>query len=268
MLATAYISNRDWVDAVRVLAHSTTLENDFDRYANSLNALETAASQMRSQLAAQNDSIGVLALYRRLFEQYPQHPRFQLELARALVATGDLVSARTQLEPLLYEPDLGSVVAQEIAAIDEQLSAVFKKREQRNAVTQTGSNQIVVPLIRAGNSLLVDTQLDGQKARLLLDTGASITAFSSALIAQLSLRETGQTVRLSTANGVTTARLFKADRLDIGRITFSDLIVAEIDLPYDGQISGLLGTDVLGRMSDRYSYVIDDQQNALIFKSK
>lgn len=264
MLASAYSTAGLWAQAVDVLLHATGMENDLDRYATSLRALENSASQLRAAYSKRNDKLQVLALYKRIYEQYPQHPRFQMELAQALLETGDVTSARRFLDGLRYDPDLGALAAQLLAT----LAAEQRAAAQPTPAATNSKPQIVVPLIRAGNSLLVDTYVEGSAARMLLDTGASVTALSASVIEQLGLRPTGEKIRLTTANGITSARLFRANRLEIGRVAFTDLIVAEIDLSNDRQIVGLLGTDVLRRMDNRYSYVIDDQQNALIFKAR
>ena len=104
--------------------------------------------------------------------------------------------------------------------------------------------------------------------RLLLDTGASITALSAEAIQDLGLRPNGTIITLNTANGRTQSRLFRTDRLRLGRLQLNDMVVAEIDLSGSRGIAGLLGTDVLNQLNEQFSYPIDDENNALIFRRR
>ncbi len=54
----------------------------------------------------------------------------------------------------------------------------------------------------------------------------------------------------------------------LGRVFVEDAVVAEIDLRASGSFQGLLGTDILNKADPRYSYVIDNSKNALIFRRK
>jgi clan AA aspartic protease (TIGR02281 family) len=127
---------------------------------------------------------------------------------------------------------------------------------------------MVVPLRRVGNSLVVPGSINGRSVSLLLDTGASITALSQDMISRLNLQATGDSVQLSTANGVTKARLYRISKMRLGRVFVRDAVVAEIDLRASGSFQGLLGTDILNNADPRYSYLIDNSKNALIFRRK
>lgn len=123
-----------------------------------------------------------------------------------------------------------------------------------------------MPLITAGSSFLIDVTIEQQSSRLLLDTGASITALSTELIKQLNLSPTGQSIQLSTANGVTNARLYRVKNLRLGQLILKNMIVAEIHMGRRSRFQGLLGTDALNQFNPRYSYIIDNQKSALIFR--
>ncbi len=103
---------------------------------------------------------------------------------------------------------------------------------------------------------------------MLLDTGASITALSLDAIQRLGLEPTGRYIQLSTANGLRTAQLYSANNIRIGRLKKRHLIVAEVDMPSSSGVQGLLGTDLLNSIDQRYSYLIDNQKNALIFRRR
>ena len=49
-------------------------------------------------------------------------------------------------------------------------------------------------------------------------------------------------------------------------MTVRDLVVAEINLGNSQRFQGLLGTDLLNKVGADYSYLIDNENNALIFR--
>ena len=263
MLVTAHQAEQQYSAALDALLRSNQLELDPARYQKNLRLMIQLASNIATDYERNGNRLAVLELYKRLYDQYPQSPRIQFDLASAHLSLGAVDEAQALLQNLLYDPDLGSLAQQKLSLLDAETRENTETPNQ-----QTEGPQIVVPLIRAGTSLLIDARIEGSNSRLLLDTGASITSLSTRRIEQLGLKPTGRSIRLSTANGVTTARLFRAKNLSIGRINFRELVVAEIDLSSTANIDGLLGTDVLRKMDDRYSYLIDDQRNALIFRAR
>lgn len=260
----------DWDTAVTALLASSAQEYEPQAYEASLRALLRAASYARASLEQRSDQLSILALYQRLYDVHPSYARFQLELAQAHLRLNDYQSARSYLDPLVYDTELGAIAQQLLANIDSSLTKQKKIQNPIEPVSQTDSraSDIKIPLIRAGNSLLVDVSINSRSMRLLLDTGATITALSSDTIHRLGLKPTGRSISLSTANGLTQSQLYSADRLNLGRLRLENLMVAEVDLGRRSQVDGLLGTDVLKQLSKQFSYLIDDQQNALIFRKK
>jgi len=115
---------------------------------------------------------------------------------------------------------------------------------------------------------VVDAQIERRQTRLLLDTGASITALSRDLVSQLNLQPLNRQIRLNTANGSTTANLYRVRRLRLGNLELRDLVIADIDLGGASRFQGLLGTDALNQLRQDYDYVIDNRQKALIFRRR
>lgn len=263
---------KDWPEALDSLLKSSLIENDSERLISKRSSLTLIAAQLKKYYQSLNDLVSVRDIYQRLYNAHPGYAYFELELALAELALNNTDNAKSHLNAILYDLDVGSVAQGHLATLEqieaEQQQAAAQKKENNNpARTPTKNNDISVPLIRVGNSFLVDSSINGKQSRLLLDTGASITALSPELIAQLKLPETGEVIRLSTANGVTESRLFLAKKISIGRISVRDLVVAEIQLGSTRQFHGLLGTDLLNKVSDNYHYLIDNQNNALIFRA-
>ena len=258
-------SQKDWTVALEALRRSTALENRPELLEKKLLVLVRYASQLRAQHEALGDELGVRALYQELYREHPNYPRFQLELAQSYLRSGDSKAALPLLKQLQYDPELGAIAKLKLANLEKQAAsqpiqpAPAKDLDRR-------ANDIVVPLRRLGNSFLVSGSVNGVNLTLLLDTGASITAISKDLIKRLKLEATGQVINLSTANGLTTSRLFRVDKLRLGRLYVEDSVVAEIDLGGSREFQALLGTDLLNQADPRYSYVIDNTKNALIFR--
>ena len=86
---------------------------------------------------------------------------------------------------------------------------------------QTGAFQEVV-LTRSRNGHYVfDGEINHQKVTFLVDTGATTTAIPAEMQLALGL-QVGPATSVSTANGVTTARLTRLDQLAIGDIELFD----------------------------------------------
>ena len=275
LLAQASIDLQDWQNALNALLQSTLIESRPDVLIEKLSTLANIASHRKSEFAASSDLESIRKLYQTLYDAHPSYAYFQLELAFSYLALNDTSNARPLLSAIQYDLEVGAQAQEQLAILDnlnqQERQAAINAREELEAKKQqtlTGRNDISISLIRAGNSFLIDSSIEGKKARLLLDTGASITALSPDLIARLRLSPTGDFVRLSTANGVTESQLYLAKRVQLGRVTVKDLVVAEINLGDSRHFEGLLGTDLLNKAGDNYSYLIDNENNQLIFRRK
>jgi clan AA aspartic protease (TIGR02281 family) len=260
------ISQKDWSNALVSLRRSTSLENQPDVLQKKLFELVKVASHLRAHYETLGDQLGIKALYQELYDEHPSYPRFQLELAQSHLRLGNKNLAQPLLKQLQYDPELGAIAKQKLTSIEERDSTAVIARASDDLDRKP--TDMVVPLRRVGNSLVVAGSVNGRSVSLLLDTGASITALSQDLISRLDLQATGNSVQLSTANGVTRSRLYRISKMRLGRVFIQDAVVAEIDLRASGSFQGLLGTDILNNADPRYSYVIDNSKNALIFRRK
>lgn len=268
--STARLSN--WDTAVAAYLNASRLEHQPEALESLMQAVIRSAAHSRASLEQQDDNIGVLLLYQHLYDQRPNYARFQLELAQSFLRLGDDASAIPLLEVLQYDPELGSIGKQKLATIEQRREKLVIARQEERSTEHQADNRrrsdIVVPLIRSGNSFILDVDVNSRSVRMLLDTGASITALSANLISTLNLEPTGRYIQLTTANGVRRSQLFKSKTLQIGRFEINNLVIAEIDLSRSHGIQGLLGTDVLNKIDTQYSYLIDNQSNSLIFRRK
>jgi len=269
-LGDVAVSDNDWNIAFDAYFRASELENNPIELDQLLIKLVASSGHLRTNYEGNGDLLSVKALYQRLSDLHPNFQRFNYELAIANVNLGELERARQLLRSLTYDPELGDVATQVLERIslsteppvnDDNVASQPQNKNQRES-------DIVVPLVSAGSSYIVDSNIERQSVRLLLDTGASITSLSSQLIERLNLEPTGQSIRLSTANGLTSARIFRVKQLRLGSITLRNMLIAEINLNNSRSFQGLLGTDALNQLKPQYSYLIDNQQSALIFRKR
>ena len=97
----------------------------------------------------------------------------------------------------------------------------------------------------SGGHFVTSGQINGQTARLLVDTGASVVVISAATATQLGINfKNGPQIRISTANGVAMAWQLRLDSIRVGGVTVFgvDGVVSPEPMPYV-----LLGNSFLGR---------------------
>lgn len=267
-LGDAALSNEDWSAAFEAHLRASELDSDPTSLEVLLNKLLISGSHIRARYETNNDLLSVKQLYQRLVTLHPNFPRFQYELAIANLKLGDIDNARRGLEPLVFDNDLGKASSQALARLEAETKTEAKPNTaiSREAEPSARFGDINVPLVPLGSSFIVKSVIERTPTSLLLDTGASITSLSAELIERLGLQATGQTIRLSTANGLSNARIFRLKQLRLGNLVLRDMLVAEINLTNNRNFQGLLGTDALNQLKPDYSYIIDNQQNALIFR--
>jgi len=268
LLGDSALIDNDWRLAFRAQLRASELQNDPIRLERLLNKLSASSSHIRKSYEQSDDLIGIRDLYQDLADRHPNFSRFRYELAISMINLGELEAAKPMLQALSYDLELGNLAQQTLDKLSSALadSNIDSNRDTTaTAQTQPRSNDLVVPLVKVGNSFMVNASVEQTTTRLLLDTGASITSLSSQFISRLGLKDTGRSINLSTANGITQARLFQLKRLQLGSVVLRNMIVAEIGLSSQSGFQGLLGTDALNQLEPKYTYLIDNQKSALIF---
>jgi clan AA aspartic protease (TIGR02281 family) len=115
-------------------------------------------------------------------------------------------------------------------------------------------------LQRHGDHFLVAARLaDGSSARLLIDTGASMTILTPPIPARGGYTDTGQKRVFSTANGRVTAPVYRLDVLSVGDWQVSQIEVGVLELADSPHIDGLLGMNFLRH----FQFFIDQNQAML-----
>jgi clan AA aspartic protease (TIGR02281 family) len=224
-----------------------------EKQEQALSALVRTSAHLRNELERNADLAGIRLLYQQLVDLHPGFPRFRLELAHASMHHGDHEHARQLYEELRYDPEFGDIAEHALETIDRQ------------SADKAARNDVVIPLEMQGSSMVVEVTLNQRPATLLLDTGASITALSQSTIRSLNLNPTGEQIWLATANGQRQSAIYSLNQITLGQFKLNRVPVAEIELE---RFDGLLGTDLLNVLAQKYNYRLENNPSRLVFSPK
>lgn len=196
--------------------------------------LELLVNVRESQLAARGDLSGLIRFLERVSAGDPRFDAHRLRLARWQLRAGRLQAAARTLA------ETGSVGI-EPQARDDLAAAVALARQGLPFEREAGAD---------GNTsaLHVRAQTRAGSLRLLVDTGATNTVISRERAEALSSRATGQWVQVRTAGGPVAAEVHQLQQVEIGALRLAALEVLVLDTALPGDVDGLLGMDVLGRL--------------------
>jgi clan AA aspartic protease (TIGR02281 family) len=197
--------------------------------------LDVIINAREQQLINSDDLAGLVMLFQQLSQRDPGYDRYRLKLAGWLLRSGDLTAARAQAR------ELGSN-----GVSDAEREALAREIEL------AGSS---LPFLREGPGYFADVVITApgrsgsgaESVRLLVDTGATTTGISVALLQRLGARHLNRQVRVNTANGVTQMAMYRVSGLRVGNIEIADLEVLALPDPPHGA-AGLLGMDVLDQL--------------------
>ncbi len=217
--------------------------------------LRAMVAEFGDTLKQRGDTAGLLELYQDLTRLEPSYAPYFIGLATAQLALDDIDAARQSLLLVAQDPEVGARAREllegvRVAAIDAQPS------ETSAAATEVTG----IPLVRTGSHFLVDARLGAQQARLLIDTGASLTMLTPDTLNRYGsgAHATGRAGLFNTANGRVNAPIYRLDILSVGDWQVSDLDVGVLELGDPG-IDGLLGMNFL-----RHFQFFIDQNQALL----
>ncbi len=188
--------------------------------------------------------------YRLLVTHFPAQQDWRLSLAESLISTGEHQGAMEMLNFLLYDPEFGERT----------------ERLQRELLARVDlADYDAVALEATGSQFIVGATLnDVHDLRLLIDTGASVTALRESTLRRFGVDvSAGRRILIETAGGAVPSTLLAMPSLAVGGQRVPGLEVVSLgagDLPADG----LLGMNFLGR----FHFVIDQQRNLLLLQPR
>ncbi len=170
-----------------------------------------------------------IAFFRYLSDREPNNDQHRLVLAEALTEAGQL--------------DVANEVLSAIGGYGVAPEAVSNlQRELQMAAAG-------VPIERVQDALYANITVNGERLRLLVDTGASTTVIDSASLSAISARRANRVARLLTAGGPVRADVYEVNDLQFGGLQLESFEVVALD-SVPQQTQGLLGMDLLNQVSD------------------
>jgi clan AA aspartic protease (TIGR02281 family) len=108
--------------------------------------------------------------------------------------------------------------------------------------------------------------LHGRSLQLLIDTGASLTILTPAVLEQRGIRyrDTGKRGLFNTANGTVEAPIYKLDTLAVGDWQVRNIEIGVMDLGVGTDVDGLLGMNFL----HHFQFFIDQNEALLRLSTK
>ncbi|CAC9444085.1 hypothetical protein [uncultured Gammaproteobacteria bacterium] len=245
-----------------LMTHSEAAISEGD-YATALIHLEDLLAQVQDIYPQQFVEAIFVNISKRYIEQLGvNQPQQMIDfLNRVINILPDYLEFRYLLAQLFLTLEDYSQVQHQLSFLVNNIqwkAQLNQLQAQLNYAQIFQQGEIEIPLIRRTNAWHINVMVDNNPARLILDTGASITTLSEHLIAD-NYQSLGA-VTLSTANGVLSAFRVNINSLSVGIVNkknFPIVVLPKGKLPHD--IDGLLGLDWLSQ----FSFVID-KKNALL----
>ena len=187
---------------------------------------------------ARGDYAAAEAMFARGLRVAPQDGLLQYHRGVALLRLGRWQDARVALESALrlgLDPSVARGAREGLLALGPAVRA--PARSPRNDVDVVLEPHMGVWIVEA----LLN---DHVRARLIVDTGASLCVVSGPLAERLGLQPGRTLVPLQTANGAVNAPLVRIPSVRVGEAEVDDFVAAVTSI---GPIDGLLGNSFLGR---------------------
>lgn len=217
------------------------LEIDF------LQAVFATVELIDQLLAEQVQTATLVAMYRQLVSQHPDHVPYTLRLAYWLMEQQEFSQAQESL-----------LTAANSAEYQEALFSLSREIEQRQQVHDSPAE--VIPLKRIGRHFIAEMELaELGVVNVMLDTGASMSVLKRSVVESLGLDGYDRKdIQMNTANGTILGEQLTLPTIRLAELSLSDVEIGVIPLR-DFQHDGLLGMNVLGR----FKFYIDQEQAVL-----
>lgn len=193
-----------------------------------------------------------LALFQKLVLLEPDYSFYHYALAETYLIIPDIDGATRELEALRHDRRYG-----------QQASRMLSELYPPVAQTPPSPSPSSVPIQIVDDHAFITIRVgEKQFARMMIDTGASVTTLPPSIIQTLKRHHQAARVghmEVKTVNGLRVSPLFRVKQLQLGPFSFKEIDVLEVDMGADDPADGLLGMNVLGR----FSFQIDPDKQAV-----
>jgi clan AA aspartic protease (TIGR02281 family) len=230
------------IDSMRRLSYG---EADSSAYVTSL---QQFTAQAEKQLVGSGKLETLRDVYQELVNWGFDDPAFRFRLGQLQIALGDERAGQEAVAGLLLDPDWHA-----------------RTRALLAPLNQSSADYTAVALQQRAGQYLAKISLNHKHTvRLLLDTGASISALSEDAfesLANSALLSPRREQVLETAGGMVRARVYQMDSLALGDQVVNNIEFAVLpELP--AHMDGILGMNALGQID----FEIDQNTSQLIVK--
>lgn len=248
LLAGIYKKQSQPIAAVDAWFRYVKLELDDQKIEKSLKDIKNYLLQIKETPALFNEDYSwLMAQFDELLKYNTNDGELHLILAALLVQLNDD-----------YQAQYHALMAANDPAAQKRAEVILAKLNGENS-----PEEATIPLTRFGNQYLVNVTIEGSPAKLLLDTGASLSGLASTYTAKYpSMLKATKPIRLNTASGTHDSFLFTVTNISMGNLVFNQHILAQLPMDNAQGFDGLLGVDILGR----FDFVID--QDAAVLRLK
>ncbi len=236
--------------AYEQLLIAATLANDNTQQSEFALLLANLVEALSKEFMALRQAQRLDEFYERLSFDFPQYAEYQLRLGKLRVQMGNEQAALPPLAQVINHPQYGA----EARALMDQI----ENSDDRFGVAE-------VPLAGNGNQFVVVAMIDGTyPVRLLVDTGAAITAIDEEVLRRAGYDLNSDLQYFATANGPVQAPVLNLGELSLGAATIANLSVGALSLEMPGEVVGLLGMNFLRH----YEFRIDQGRRVLVLDQR
>lgn len=251
--------NSNYLEAIDVylLAKTYAYSNaDLEKVVTQLNNF---VEKIDSSYTSQKNWWPLLNFYAHINTSGLMTSRQQYRQAIAHLRSGDENFAIEQFNELLSDSLVGDSAAKSLASLT---SGTTEPPVIINTSIWEGAES--VPLEKFGNQYAAKLHNNEQNhVNLLIDTGASMTAISSASFNTLNANNAAvqrENRVFRTAGGVIQGTVYAFPKLTLGSFVLENTKVAVIDFGTERNFDGLLGMNILGQ----FRFQIDQEKNRLL----
>lgn len=211
--------------------------------------------QHYKQLIKNNQSKSLLEFMKFMMQLDNSNQEYQFLLGQIQYQLNQDTDALKNLSALIYHHQWGEK-AQAIIDLIKQ-----KYQKSKDQISANQSKRYQIPLERHGQHFYVSAVVDQQyPLKLLIDTGASITAIKDGVVHFQEEAEV-KNATFNTAGGIVTQDIYRVTSFAIGKSLVEDMRITVLNQGHsDSNSDGLLGMNYLGQ----FNFYID-QTEAILY---
>lgn len=202
-------------------------------------------SEYEASLKQKRDIQGLIELNTQLARYEVRPQAYYFKIAQLYYSVGNYDQALSYLYLIQYEPLWEKQASQLISQI--------------NSIRNRAVGAVDIPLINDKKKYIATILINGIEAKMLVDTGASISTLNPDMANKMRLEKTTRTLTVHTASESVKTPVRLASTFGFEGFIIENLKVSELELPNPINVDGLLGMDYL----QHFGFVLDQDRNVL-----